>query len=100
VSDNDAILFNLSRCRHFPSKKRGWDIYCYWNLGPFFAGFKGCELGIADSPFNRDRSCESFANKPGYGIPLDKDGTNMLTNLKENNFTISELEVWEVTFIT
>ena len=31
----------------------------------------------------------------GYNIPMEED-KNMLTNLKEIRFTISEIEVWEV----
>jgi hypothetical protein len=41
--------------------------------------------------------CISFANKPGYGIPLDDDGINMLTNRKNGKFEIEEIEVWELT---
>jgi hypothetical protein len=42
-------------------------------------------------------SCQSFANKPGYGIPLDASGINMLTNRKNGKFEIEEIEVWELT---
>ena len=42
-------------------------------------------------------SCQSFTNKPGYGIPLDASGINMLTNRKNGKFEIEEIEVWELT---
>ena len=38
-----------------------------------------------------------MANLSGYGILKDSDGKNMLTNKEDGNFTITELEVWEVT---
>ena len=36
---------------------------------------------------------------PGYDIPVDDVGTNMLTNKKDTDFAISDLEVWQVTYI-
>jgi hypothetical protein len=41
----------------------------------------------------------SYAKLPGYDIPVDGAGTNMLTNKKSERFTISELEVWQVTYL-
>ena len=35
---------------------------------------------------------------PGYKIPIE-DGKNMLTNKEDGDFTITELEVWEVKYI-
>ena len=40
----------------------------------------------------------SIGNQAGYMIPLE-GYTNMLTNMDTPNFTINELEVWEVEFI-
>ena len=40
----------------------------------------------------------SCAKGPGYDIPVDGAGTNMLTNKIGGYFTITELEVWEVTY--
>lgn len=40
-----------------------------------------------------------MANLSGYGIPIDSDSKNMLTNKEDGNFKISELEVWEVNYI-
>ena len=39
-----------------------------------------------------------MANYSGYYIGVDA-GKNTLTNLESGKFTISELEVWQVTFI-
>jgi hypothetical protein len=55
----------------------------------------GSELNACDAPFNGDDNCLSYAYSPGYKIPL-KDGKNMLTGSGDDNFTITELEVWEV----
>jgi hypothetical protein len=52
-----------------------------------------------DEPFNGDGKCWSYANKPGYHIPVDDGGINMLTNKKDVLFTITELEVWQVTYL-
>ncbi len=57
------------------------------------------ELSASYEPFNGDGNCFSFENEPGYRIPVDGAGTNMLTNYKSEAFTISELEVWEVEYI-
>jgi hypothetical protein len=62
---------------------------------------------VAAEPFNGDNECSSHVKKSGYNIGIDSESRSMLTNLKcENlglfgyisNFTISELEVWEVIF--
>jgi hypothetical protein len=93
------MLFNISCCRHFPSKLTGKDIYCYENYGPGFSGNGGSELDAITEPFNGEGNCRSSTNEPGYDIPLDAAGLNMLTNKEDKCFTISELEVWEVTFL-
>ena len=67
----------------------------YSERGPCFTGGEACELGAY---LNGDGKCESSANETGYNIPL-KDGINMLTNKKDGEFTITELEVWEVEYI-
>ena len=51
-----------------------------------------------DEPFNGDNKCISWAKKAGYAIPVDGAGVNMLTNKKDGDFTITELEVWSVQF--
>ena len=72
---------------------------CRSDRGPCFHGGDGAELAAGDAPFNGDGSCYSRANKPGYRIPVDGAGTNMLTNNKDYKFTITELEVWEVKYL-
>jgi hypothetical protein len=67
-------------------------------MGPYFGG-DYCDLSACDEPFNGDGNCFSHANKPCYRIPVDGAGTNMLTNNKDNSFAITELEVWEVTYL-
>jgi hypothetical protein len=90
------MLFNLSQQRHFPhTQKVEGAIWGYSGNGPCFNGGNGSELSASYEPFNGDNKCYSFANSPGYKIPL-KDGKNMLTGSGDNKFTITELEVWEV----
>ena len=63
-------------------------------------GLGGSELCAYDQPFNGEMMCRSWANAAGYGIPVDvADDINMLTNKKNLEFTISELEVWEATYL-
>jgi hypothetical protein len=69
---------------------------CSQNCGPCFAG-AGYESELrAGQPFNGEKKCQSFANEAGYDIRVE-GGVNMLTNKEDGAFTISELEVWEVT---
>jgi hypothetical protein len=68
-------------------------------LGPSFRGDGLSELSAYDEPFNGNGNCLSYANRPAYCIPVDGAGTNMLTNNKGKRFTISELEVWKVTYL-
>ncbi len=98
--DPDAFLFNLTRSRVFPSTAKG-GIFCESNWGPTFdSGILNCtDLGALGEPFNGDGKCYSNANYPGYKIGVDASGVNMLTNKKDKYFTITELEVWQVTFI-
>ena len=93
------MLFNLSCCRHFSTKQTGKEIRCWSELGPSFGEGDGSELSAPYEPFNGDENCASFANEPGYGIPVDAQGINTLTNKEGGNFTISELEVWEVRYL-
>jgi hypothetical protein len=64
-------------------------------LGPCFSGGSYTELVARDEPLNGDNNCRSNENQSGYKIPL-KDGKNMLTGSGNEDFTITELEVWEV----
>ena len=47
-------------------------------------------------PYNGNNKCWSNANCAYYGIPIE-DGKNMLTNYKNFEFTITEMEIWKVT---
>ena len=91
------MLFNLSRERCYQNSKEAKAIYCRSDLGPCFIGYGHHEL-VAFEPFNGENKCYSGANCPGYNIPLEGD-KNMLTNEEDGWFTISELEVWGVTFV-
>ena len=95
--DCDAMLFNLNSRRHFPSKRTGSDVWSHKEMGPCFMEGSGCELGVFE-PFNGEDSCQSIAKLPGYQITVDINGVNMLTNKKNAKFTITELEVWQVTY--
>ena len=96
VGDSAAMLFNLSCRRHFPTKGvKGQEILCNGALGPDFTGGHCTELGAPNEPFNEGQ-CVSCLNEAGYGIPVDANGINTLTNKEGEYFTISELEVWEV----
>ena len=64
-------------------------------MGPCFDGRLGRELSACNEPFNGNEKCRSRANHTGYGIPKE-GGKNMLTNKEGIDFTITELEVWEV----
>ena len=79
VVDNDAILFNLSRQRKFLNSKEGFAIYGGSKRGPFFNGEAYPELAAWSEPFNGKLNCISYANKPGYNIPIE-GAKNMLTN--------------------
>ena len=55
-------------------------------------------------PFNKENACTSYTNDDAYKIPRNSEGINMLTNMKNTfdddfcKFTITELEVWGVSF--
>ncbi len=89
------MLFNLSCCRNFPSKKAGGEIVGSSVCGPYFGDN---ELIVCNELFDAGEECCSRTNGKNFGIP-EEDGKNMLTNLKNSSFSITELEVWEVTEI-
>jgi hypothetical protein len=71
-------------------------------MGPSFGR---AELSAWYEPFNKENACGSWTNNSVYNIPRNSEGINMLTNQKctsefeiECKFTISELEVWGVSF--
>ena len=89
------MLFNLSCERVFHNKEIGKEIWCRRDNGPIFGK---AELGAWKEPINAKGSCWSNVNHACYQIPVDKHGKNMLTNLEleDGFFTITEMEVWEV----
>jgi hypothetical protein len=97
------MLFNLTTHASFPCKDPSKAIYCSKDRGPHF-GY--AELSAIDEPFNKENACYSWTNDSVYSIPENSEGINMLTNMKNNSeffdnlcmFTISELEVWGVSF--
>jgi len=97
--DKEAFLINLTKSRIFPSKNTGTEVYSASNLGPSFSANYGNELSAYLSPFNGEKHCRSYANNTTYCIDVDEDDINMLTNKKDGRFTITKLEVWEITFI-
>ena len=98
VADSGAMLFNLSRERCYQNLKEENAIYCRSDVGPCFTGYGYRAELLAYEPFNGENKCRSEANHSGYNIPLE-GGKNMLTNEEDGEFTISELEVWGVTFV-
>jgi hypothetical protein len=62
VGDSDAILFNLSCSRQFPSKQTGEEIECRGHYGPCFNGDVNSELDALYEPFNGNGKCWSCAN--------------------------------------
>jgi hypothetical protein len=90
----------LSKSRSFPCVDYRWAIRCWKNNGLCFGNG---ELRVFHGPFNEPNACLSQANESIYKIPVNSEGINMLTNIKsdKNNwcyFTITEIEVWGVTF--
>ena len=57
VGDKDAMVFNITIGRHFPSKNTGIDIFCSSGRGPCFSGGNGSELCALDAPFNGEGKC-------------------------------------------
>ena len=65
-------------------------------MGPCFGA--NCDaLNAMYEPFNLERACKSASNDPGFANLVGDNGKNMLTNKEDGKFTITELEVWEVT---
>ena len=90
--DNQAFLFNLTHRRHFPVKKRYEGAVEFYHKG--YWGFGNLELELYDEPFNQQNGCRSCLYESGYNIGEDADGRNLLTMCSDEEFTISEFEVW------
>jgi hypothetical protein len=96
------MLFNLTTHASFQCKHPSYAISCSKDRGPSF-GYN--ELSAVNEPFNKENACRSDTNDVAYNIPLNSEVINMLTNMKRNvfspnccNFTITELEVWGVSY--
>ena len=96
------MLFNLTTHASFPCIKPSEAIECSKYTGPSF-GFG--DLSASWEPFNKENKCISWTNDDAYNIPRNSEGINMLTNMKndafyynECKFTITELEVWGVSY--
>jgi hypothetical protein len=76
-----------------------YTIICGSEIGPTFGHTTWYELSAFREPFNGNRNCRSKSGGNSYRIPVDKDGINMLTNNKDEEFTITELEVWQVIYL-
>jgi hypothetical protein len=99
--DSTAMLFNLTTRQLFKSQDRYKAISYDNRCGPEFGS---AEL-TATEPFNGNNKCWAHINGAGYKIEMDSEKISKLTNLKfkyigvyTSNFTITELEVWEVIF--
>ena len=96
IEDTDAVIFNLTNFQKYKSQSGKNAIFCRRDKGPCFGDTQmGFDLGAETTPLNLN--CISKSRESPYLIQEDSDGRNLLTNLiDKNNFTISELEVWEV----
>jgi hypothetical protein len=101
--DSTAVLFNLTTRIAFKVRDHFQAIRCEKYCGPHFGDGELC----ADEPYNGNNSGKSFVNEACYSITMDSESKNNLTNLKcvkgklgmyFSEFTISELEVWEVIY--
>ncbi len=98
MSDGSAVVFNLTTRKYFPVKQQSNAIRCKDSLGPCF----GYGELATEEPFNGNENCLSRINQDAYGIPKDSNKMNQLTNTNTkglSEFTISEIEVWQVKFI-
>jgi hypothetical protein len=94
-SDKEAFLFSLTQQRHYPVQDHTDAVGCERTCGPFFGVW---ELVAGWQPFNREDGCRSVTGRSGYKIPLTTEGVNELTQTVnvDDDFTIDELEVWQV----
>jgi hypothetical protein len=63
------------------------------NKGPWFGN---TDLTVNNEPFNKKDSCRSVTQKEGFMITTNEKGENMLTGLKEEWFSIEEMEVFTI----
>jgi hypothetical protein len=85
------MIFNLTNLENYPVIAKQRAITCFKDS----ICFGDEEIKIIE-PFNRENHCKSWANNTVYCIKEDNDGTNFLTKLKNECFTITEIELWSV----
>ena len=71
-------------------------IYCSSKIGPCF-GNRELVIIQEGKSFREEEGCISQLNKNAYRIEEDKEGCNLLTNLKDDEFSAEEVEVWQLT---
>jgi hypothetical protein len=86
------MLFNLTLSRHFPSTQKGEDMTK--EKYPDFCFSNGL---IPRDNYTDHGRCSSSARCEEFDIGFDEDGLNRLTNRVDGSFTITEIEVWEIT---
>jgi len=86
----------LSCSRHFPSHIKDKEIFL--DHGLFFLADDQYPELMVYGDHQGNKSFASYAQGPGYAIPIDTQGHNMLTNQKDGSFKASEVEVWGVEF--
>jgi hypothetical protein len=89
------MIFNLTDKVHFPCLKQERAVLNSSRQGPCFGSG---ELVAFEEPFNGENKCGSFSGQDVYKITTAMGGINNLINQKSGNFTITELEVWQVEF--
>jgi nitric oxide synthase oxygenase domain/subunit len=92
------MVFNFNMHASFPCKKPSEAIWCRKDVGQCF-GYR--ELSAVYEQFNQREKCYSYPNESVYNIPCNSEMISMLTNQSIAGFarfTISELEVWGVSF--
>ncbi len=109
VSDPSAVVFSLSRQQSFNVKNADHAIYCDKTCGPYF----GNSLKAFYQPFNGFDRCLSRQDTNYEDIYSENKSLNLLTNKKrpklyddddqqddenDDEFSISEIEVWQVQF--
>jgi hypothetical protein len=85
------MIFNLSYNINYPVKVQERAITCFKDSLCF-----GDEELMIKEPFNKHNHCKSWANNMVFRINDYKDGSNMLTRIKDKSFSITEIELWQV----
>ena len=103
MSECRSTLFSVSNSNSFPFtlpdthqslETEDWG----WRKGVYFC-CNGGEPGLGIVNYNDGRKyAYSYANKEGYQVNVDSQGTNILTGQKEDGDTVSlkMLEVYEI----